>query len=177
MRHVQMPFGPCLRHTLQALLLAAMPAIFAEALAAQGRTSLWAGYSAQWAKDRSGYGFEGLALGLAVRVARIFEFQTAFHYAEANPDFEMKFTSLELGVAIGKFAGRVEGGVGLGLAGMIRNGGGESDGAGLLNYGMVFGRWWPSRQFGLQGEFMIRPLDGEHKMWHQALSLGVTLRP
>lgn len=178
MRHVRMLSGSCLRYTLQALLLAALPVIVTEVLAAQGRTSLWAGYSAQWFRDRSGYGFDGPALGLAVRVAPMIEFQTAFHSAKGKHDFEMmKFTSLGVGFAVGKFTGRVEGGVGLGLAGAIRNGGAESDGAGLLTYGMLFGRWWPSRHFGLQGEFMVRSLGGEHGMWNKVLSLGVTLRP
>jgi hypothetical protein len=176
MRHVRKFPKACQAYTL---LILATVALLPDTLAAQGRTTLHFGYSKQWVDQRAGSTFTGGTFGIGLRFGRAVEVRTAVYRASSSfEDEPSHLTSLDLGVAFGRFGGKVDAGLGVGLGGWYRS---EYDdaGGGGLGYVQALVRWWPTPYIGVMAEGMLRSLSGGyHGMGgNQVLTFGVVLRP
>ncbi len=175
MRHVRTLLEACQAHTSLLIFTLLLP----HTLSAQGRTTLHFGYSRQWVDQRPGSTFTGGTIGIGLRFGHVAEIRTAVYRAGSTfAGDPSHLTSLDLGVTFGRFGGKVEAGLGMGLGAWYHteydNGGG-----GGLGYLQALVRWWPARYIGVMAEGMMRTLGGSHTELggNQVLTFGVVLRP
>jgi hypothetical protein len=153
--------------------------LFSSPLTAQGRSTLHFGYSRQWVDNRPTGGFQGGTAGFGLRFGRAVEARTAIYSAAGTfAGDPSHLTSLDIGVTFGRFGGKVDAGLGLGLGAYYLSEY-DSGGGGGLGYLQALVRVWVTPYVGVMAEGMLRSLGGSYNGLggNQVLTVGVVLRP